>query len=231
MQYIPEVIEYVQTIIDRGYAYAANGSVYFDTVAFGNAKNHVYGKLVPSNVGNTGLLAEGEGHAAHTSDKRNSCDFALWKKSKPGEPKWDSPWGEGRPGWHIECSAMSGSSLKEFASGTIDIHSGGWDLRFPHHENEIAQSEAYFDFRQWVNYFVHSGHLDIAGRKMSKSLKNFITIRDALKEYTARQMRVFYLMHRYNARMDYSPEGMTHAADLDRQYNEFFLNMKALVRA
>lgn len=230
-EYIDDIIEFVETIVQRGYGYESNGSVYFDTEAFRAAKNHTYGKLVPENVGNEGLLAEGEGHAAgFSSEKKNACDFALWKKSKEGEPTWESPWGLGRPGWHIECSAMSSSTLKKFGGGAIDIHSGGWDLRFPHHENEIAQSEAYFDFGQWVNYFVHSGHLHIEGRKMSKSLKNFITIREALEKTTARQARVFYLTRKYNAPMNYSEAGISGAADLDKQFAEFFLNMKALLR-
>ncbi len=120
------------------------------------------------------LVAEGEGALADLqAQKRSAQDFALWKKSKEGEPSWQSPWGTGRPGWHIECSAMASDVLGE----TIDIHSGGEDLRFPHHDNELAQSEAYFDRGQWINYFLHSGHLHIEGKKMSKSLKNFITIR------------------------------------------------------
>ena len=118
-----------------------------------------------------------------SEEKNNVYDFALWKKSKEGEPKWDSPWGLGRPGWHIECSAMASTFFNE---STIDIHSGGIDLRFPHHDNEIAQSEAYYDSNEWIKYFLHSGHLHIEGKKMSKSLKNFITIKEILKRYTSR---------------------------------------------
>lgn len=172
-EYIPEIINCIEQIMANGYGYERNGSVYFDTVAF--QKNHFYAKLCPTAVNNTKLLEEGEGALSlgeRVQEKKCLADFALWKKSKPGEPAWNSPWGKGRPGWHIECSAMAGS----VAPGVLDIHSGGIDLAFPHHDNELAQSEAQYDCRQWVNYFIHMGHLHIDGQKMSKSLKNFITI-------------------------------------------------------
>lgn len=124
-------------------------------------------------------------------EKRSARDFALWKRSKPGEPSWPSPWSAGRPGWHIECSVMASAILGERA----DIHSGGIDLKFPHHDNEIAQTEAYYDSDNWINYFLHSGHLTISGCKMSKSLKNFITIKEALNRNTARQLRIAFLLH------------------------------------
>jgi cysteinyl-tRNA synthetase len=165
-------------------------------------------------------------------DKRNECDFALWKKSKDGEPWWDSPWGPGRPGWHIECSSMCAETLGRLTtSGSIDIHSGGVDLRFPHHDNEIAQSEAFYDGdAPWVHYFLHSGHLHIDGMKMSKSLKNFIKIRAALDKYGPRQLRLLFLMFRYDAPMDYSEAVMEHAAAADKTFSEFFLNVKAELR-
>ena len=137
--------------------------------------------MEPTNFGNLELLAEGEGGLTGeqaASEKRNPQDFALWKKSKEGEPFWQSPWGTGRPGWHIECSAMAGAIFK---SWPIDIHSGGCDLKFPHHDNEIAQAEAYYNCDNWINHFWHTGHLHIAGRKMAKSLKNFITIKEILE--------------------------------------------------
>lgn len=137
------------------------------------------------------------------SEKQNKFDFALWKKSKPGEPSWDSPWGQGRPGWHIECSCMAAEYFKEWP---IDIHSGGVDLRFPHHDNEIAQSEAYYECDNWINYFLHTGHLHIEGLKMSKSLKNFITINHILSEYNARQVRMLFLLHNWDTKMNYSTE-------------------------
>lgn len=171
-EYIPQILKCISGILDNKFAYVSNESVYFDTAAF--SKTHSYAKLEPENLGNTKLANEGEGSlSSGTSDKKNPSDFALWKKSKEGEPKWESPWGWGRPGWHIECSAMASDIL----GAVLDIHSGGEDLRFPHHDNELAQSEAFFGSQQWVNYFIHSGHLHINGCKMSKSLKNFITIK------------------------------------------------------
>lgn len=182
-EYIPENIEYVEKIVNNGYAYESNGSVYFNTVKFDQSSEHYYCKLKPEAFGDSKALEEGEGALADSgSEKLNITDFALWKRSKSGEPAWDSPWGKGRPGWHIECTAMCGSVF----GPQIDIHSGGVDLKFPHHDNEIAQSEAAYGHDNWTNFFLHSGHLHIQGCKMSKSLKNFITIKDALKKYTAR---------------------------------------------
>lgn len=159
-------------------------------------------QLVPEAYGNQGALEEGEGALSldRTSDKRSPNDFALWKASKPGEPSWASPWGEGRPGWHIECSVMAAETLGR----TLDLHSGGVDLKFPHHDNEIAQAEAYFGSHQWVNYFLHTGHLHIEGCKMSKSLKNFVSIRDALRQYSPALLRVAFLLHSWKDTLDYS---------------------------
>lgn len=232
-EYIPEIIDFVQRLVKNGYAYESNGSVYFNVPEYRKSKLHTYGKLVPENVGNKLALDEGEGVSAGTSDKRDGSDFALWKafKGAPGEPSWDSPWGKGRPGWHIECSAMCDGTLSPFAKGQIDIHSGGIDLRFPHHDNEIAQSEACLDCPQWINYFLHSGHLHIEGLKMSKSLKNFIKISDALEKYGPRQLRMFFLMTKYNAPMHYSQQHMEMMSGVERTYIEFFDNVKARLRS
>lgn len=219
-EYVPEIIEYVKRIMANGYAYESNGSVYFDTVAFDGHNGHCYGRIAPEAVGDAASLAEGEGElgAAATAacPKRSPRDFALWKRSKPGEPRWDSPWGLGRPGWHIECSTMASTIA---ATDRLDIHCGGYDLRFPHHENEMAQAEAYFDCPQWVSYFLHSGHLEIENCKMSKSLKNFITIKEALTKYTARQLRLLFLMHRWSDTLDYSAAAMETALATERRLN------------
>ncbi|XP_015281381.1 PREDICTED: cysteine--tRNA ligase, cytoplasmic, partial [Gekko japonicus] len=230
-EYVPEIVDFVQRIVDNGYGYVSNGSVYFDTMKFDTSEKHSYAKLVPEAVGDQKALQEGEGDlsisADRLSEKRSPSDFALWKSSKPGEPSWDSPWGKGRPGWHIECSAMAGSILGE----SMDIHGGGFDLRFPHHDNELAQSEAYFENDNWVRYFLHTGHLTIAGCKMSKSLKNFITIKDALKKHTARQLRLAFLMHSWKDTLDYSNNTMESAIQYEKFMNEFFLNVKDILRA
>jgi cysteinyl-tRNA synthetase len=230
-EYVPEIIAFIQKIIDNGYAYESNGSVYFDVMGYANSDKHTYAKLEPTNFGNLDLLKEGEGALtadAVTSEKKNPQDFALWKKSKEGEPSWESPWGSGRPGWHIECSAMAGAVFKEYP---IDIHSGGCDLKFPHHDNEIAQSEAYYDCDNWINNFWHTGHLHIAGKKMSKSLKNFTTIKQILEIYSARQMRFLFLIHQWDSLMNYSPEtSFNEAVAKEKQFDEFFKTVKAILR-
>ena len=233
-EYIPEIIEYINKLIEKGVAYAASGSVYFSTSSF-EAKGQIYGKLVPEQKGNSDLLAEGEGALNANDDKRSPSDFVLWKKQKEHsdgiiEPFWESPWGRGRPGWHIECSAMSSCALDRFGNGNLDIHAGGVDLKFPHHENEIAQSEGYQGCRQWVNYWLHTGHLNIKGFKMSKSLKNFITIRQALETHTSRQIRFCFLLHKYSSPMDYSDGTMTQAVNIEKIFSEYFHNMKAVLR-
>ncbi|XP_011785503.1 PREDICTED: cysteine--tRNA ligase, cytoplasmic isoform X2 [Colobus angolensis palliatus] len=230
-EYVPEIVNFVQKIVDNGYGYVSNGSVYFDTAKFASSEKHSYGKLVPEAVGDQKALQEGEGDlsisADRLSEKRSPNDFALWKASKPGEPSWLCPWGKGRPGWHIECSAMAGTLL----GASMDIHGGGFDLRFPHHDNELAQSEAYFENDCWVRYFLHTGHLTIAGCKMSKSLKNFITIKDALKKHSARQLRLAFLMHSWKDTLDYSGNTMESALQYEKFLNEFFLNVKDILRA
>jgi len=228
-EYVPEIVQYIQQIIEKNYAYESNGSVYFNVKQFDASPCHHYAKLVPEAFGDAGALAEGEGDlsAAETSEKRSANDFALWKKSKPGEPSWTSPWGQGRPGWHIECSVMASAILGE----SMDIHSGGYDLKFPHHDNELAQSEAYFGNDVWTRYFLHSGHLTIAGCKMSKSLKNFITIQEVLQKYSARQLRITFLLHWWKDTLDYNENTMELARAYERTASEFFLSVKHLLRS
>ncbi|XP_074598865.1 cysteine--tRNA ligase, cytoplasmic [Brevipalpus obovatus] len=224
-EFIDQIIEYIEKIVENGYAYESNESVYFDTVRF-NAK-HKYGKLVPEAVGDQKALEEGEGVLNvddSKTEKRHPNDFALWKRSKPGEPFWKSPWGpKGRPGWHIECSVMSYKAVGD----SLDIHSGGVDLKFPHHENEIAQSDGFFDSDEArIRYWLHTGHLEIEGCKMSKSLKNFVTIRDALKDYTFSQLRLLFLMHSWGETLDYSEATMIEALKFRKTLQEFFSSVE-----
>lgn len=223
-EYIPEIIAYIEQIQKRGFAYVSKGSVYFDTTSFQGA-GHSYGKLNPGAVGNARLASESE-QDFETKEKRNQCDFALWKASKAGEPSWDSPWGPGRPGWHIECSAMASDVI----GSKIDIHSGGLDLQFPHHTNEIAQAEAYYDSHEWVKYFLHSGHLSIDGLKMAKSLKNFITIREALSKYTARQLRLMFVIQAWDKPMNYSEAILNDVLSRERTLKAFFATVAAVLK-
>jgi cysteinyl-tRNA synthetase len=244
-EYMDEIVEYIDTIVKKDLAYESNGSVYFDVEGFSKQEGMTYCKLAPEQVNNAELLAEGEGKLTQdfASDKRSARDFALWKKSKEGEPTWSSPWGEGRPGWHIECSVMASDVFAQMSGGCcakdaatkpdlcrMDIHSGGVDLKFPHHDNEMAQAEAHSGCNQWVNYFVHAGHLHIKGFKMSKSLKNFITIQAALEQNSARQIRMCFLLHKYNSPMDYGDDTMSHAMSIESVFKNFFDNILAVLR-
>ncbi|XP_031707841.1 probable cysteine--tRNA ligase, mitochondrial isoform X1 [Anarrhichthys ocellatus] len=204
---VHHIVSFIEGIVKNGHAYATKeGDVYFDIQSIG----HRYGKF----VGAVGCQVE-----PGNSNKRDGRDFALWKPSKPQEPSWDSPWGRGRPGWHIECSTVASSVF----GSQLDIHSGGIDLAFPHHENEVAQSEAYHLCGQWANYFLHSGHLHLKGsaEKMSKSLKNFVTIKDFLQSYSANEFRMFCLLTKYRSGVDYSDGSMLEARTSLRTISTF----------
>ncbi|KAG7463397.1 hypothetical protein MATL_G00176130 [Megalops atlanticus] len=213
---IPHIITFIQGIIQNGHAYpTSSGDVYFDIRSI----KHRYGKLVE--------VGEVVGEPGDT-DKQDPRDFALWKGAKPQEPSWESPWGRGRPGWHIECSTIASYVF----GNQLDIHSGGIDLAFPHHENEIAQCEAYHQCGQWGNYFLHSGHLHLKGstEKMSKSLKNYITIKDFLQSYSADEFRMFCLLTKYRSAIDYSDASMTEARSSLASIAAFFHNAEAYMK-
>ena len=192
---IATIIEMTERLIARGHAYEADGDVYFRV----RSKSD-YGKLSGRDVDSLRAGARVE----PGEQKEDPADFALWKAAKPGEPSWDSPWGPGRPGWHIECSAMS----FRYLGATLDIHGGGQDLIFPHHENEIAQSESYSGEQPFVRYWLHNGWLTFAEEKMSKSLGNIITIREGLEKFGSDGLRVFVLTSHYRAPLSYSEEAL-----------------------
>lgn len=195
---IDGMIETIQKLIERGHAYAADGDVYFSLETFAE-----YGKLSGQKLEQVKAGARIE----PGEKKRKPEDFALWKAAKPGEPKWESPWGEGRPGWHIECSSMS----ERYLGIPFDIHGGGRDLVFPHHENEIAQAEGAYG-KRFVNYWLHSGMLKVNGEKMSKSLGNIINVRDALEKWDAETLRFFFVSYHYRSPADFSETTITNAA-------------------
>ncbi|WP_134670895.1 cysteine--tRNA ligase [Halorussus marinus] len=215
-EHVPEIVDLVETLIEKGYAYESNGSVYFDVTEF-----EEYGKLSNQRVEEM----EAQGEESERAEKRNPADFALWKAGEahpdnagPGGQTWDSPWGEGRPGWHIECSAMSMTHLGE----TLDVHVGGQDLVFPHHENEIAQSEAATG-EQFAKYWLHVSLLETGGEKMSSSLENYFTVRNAVSEFGSNAVRMFLLSTAYNSRQTYSEETLSEAVErwerLERGYD------------
>jgi cysteinyl-tRNA synthetase len=205
-QFISQIVEFIEGLIEKGAAYNVDGNVYFN---ISSAKD--YGKLSKKKLED---LISGA-RVDINEEKRNPMDFALWKKEKEGEPSWDSPWGKGRPGWHIECSVMAKTLLGE----TIDIHSGGEDLQFPHHENEIAQSET-LNNKPFANYWLHNGMITVDNQKMSKSLGNFFTIKDVGKEYDLEVLRFFLLSAHYRSPMNFSREVMNQTQNaLERLYN------------
>jgi cysteinyl-tRNA synthetase len=204
--HMPEIITLIERLIERGHAYvASNGDVFFEVKTFKD-----YGKL---SLQNLDMLQAGA-RVDIDDAKRSPMDFVLWKMAKPGEPSWDSVWGKGRPGWHIECSAMNSKHL----GSHFDIHGGGSDLQFPHHENEIAQSCCAFD-TPYVNYWMHGGMVQINKEKMSKSLNNFFTLRSVLQEYDAETVRFFLTSSHYRSQLNYSQENLSQArSSLERLY-------------
>ncbi|XP_032666506.1 probable cysteine--tRNA ligase, mitochondrial isoform X2 [Odontomachus brunneus] len=200
--YVPQIINFVEKLIADGYGYITkDGSVYFDT-----SKYNRYGKL------STPLP-----DTAHP-DKKSALDFALWKAAKENEPSWQCPWGYGRPGWHIECSVIASAVL----GNSIDMHSGGIDLAFPHHENEEAQSCCYHGIDQWVNYWLHCGHLHLKGDvKMSKSLRNTVNIRDYLEKYSANHLRMLCLLSHYRNGLEFTDEIMQNAVSVTKKIENF----------
>ena len=194
---ISQIIALVEALIDKGFAYPSNGDVYYRTAKFPE-----YGKLSHQPLEDLQAGARID----VSEQKENPMDFALWKAAKPGEPAWDSPWGPGRPGWHIECSAM----VNRYLGKTIDIHCGGQDLIFPHHENEIAQSEA-ANGCPFVHYWLHNGFISINNQKMSKSLNNFFTVREAAEAYGYGTLRMFMLSAHYRSPLNYSEDALNQA--------------------
>ena len=197
-EHIPDIIQTVQTLIDNGYGYVVDGDVYYRVEKFKH-----YGELSGRN------LEDMQAGARVDVDERkeNPMDFALWKAAKPGEPYWDSPWGKGRPGWHIECSTMS----MKYLGKTFDFHGGGSDLIFPHHENEIAQSEGCSGCHPFVHYWVHNGFITVNEEKMSKSLGNFFTVLDILKQFEPEVVRFFILNTHYRSPLDFSDDRLKEA--------------------
>jgi|LZCG01.1.fsa_nt_gb cysteinyl-tRNA synthetase len=196
-EHIAEMIELIKALIDKGLAYEVDGDVYYRVSAFDG-----YGKLSGRKINDLKVGAR----VAASEKKENPLDFTLWKAAKPGEPKWDSPWGEGRPGWHTECVVLS----RRFLGETLDIHAGGNDLIFPHHENEIAQAEGLTE-KPFARFWLHSGMLMFHGEKMSKSLGNFAYAHEVLEEFGAETVRYFYLSRHYRKPLDYSKEGLEEA--------------------
>jgi cysteinyl-tRNA synthetase len=205
-EYINDIIRFVKELIEAGFAYEIDGDVYYRTKKFSN-----YGRLAGQN------LEDLQAGARISVDerKKDPMDFAVWKAQKPGEPAWESPWGLGRPGWHIECSCMA----KKLLGDTIDIHAGGMDLKFPHHENEIAQSEAVTG-KPFANYWLHSAFVNVDNKKMSKSLNNFFTAREILEEYDADAIRFLMLSGHYRIQINFTKELLDSAkSSIERLYN------------
>lgn len=211
-EHIDDIVEFIQVLIDKGYAYEAQGDVYFRTRSFDG-----YGKLSHQSIDELKVGARIE----DSGIKENPLDFALWKSAKEGEIAWSSPWGLGRPGWHIECSVMA----REHLGDTIDIHAGGQDLTFPHHENEIAQSEA-MTGKQFARYWMHNGYINIDNEKMSKSLGNFILVHDIRQKISPRVLRFFMLSVQYRHPVNFSQELVESAANGLERIQTAYTNLK-----
>ncbi|HWQ17192.1 MAG TPA: cysteine--tRNA ligase [Sulfolobales archaeon] len=215
--HIGDIIAFIQGLIEKGHAYVAkSGSVYFDVSTY-----HDYGRL-----SGRGYSEEWRQEEEYLAEKRNPYDFALWKAAKPGEPYWESPWGRGRPGWHIECSVMS----SKYLGNEIDIHGGGQDLIFPHHENERAQSEAYFGKSPWVRHWFHVGYLTISGEKMSKSLGNIVTFKEAASKWGAEVIRLWIASASYRKSLDYKEEALEQARIIYRRIVDAHQLLRSIVR-
>ncbi|WP_408923289.1 cysteine--tRNA ligase [Corynebacterium tuberculostearicum] len=207
--FVTQMVDYMQRLIDAGFAYPADGSVYFDVAAWTKAEGSDYGSLSGNKVEE---MEQGEGE---DSAKRGAQDFALWKAAKPGEPSWPTPWGDGRPGWHLECSAMS----TYYLGSNFDIHCGGLDLQFPHHENEIAQSHAAGD--KFANYWMHNHWVTMSGEKMSKSLGNVLSIPNMLELVRPVELRYYLGSAHYRSVLEYSETALTEAAAGYRRIEDF----------
>ncbi|WP_261369428.1 cysteine--tRNA ligase [Corynebacterium sanguinis] len=207
--HVTQMVDYMHRLIDRGFAYEAAGSVYFDVAAWVRAEGSDYGSISGNRV------EEMESGEPDNRGKRGPHDFALWKAAKPGEPSWPTPWGEGRPGWHIECSAMA----TWYLGGSFDIHGGGLDLQFPHHENEQAQSHAAGD--GFANYWMHNHWVTMAGEKMSKSLGNVLSIDNMLATVRPVELRYYLGSAHYRSVLEYSPEALSEAAAGYRRIEDF----------
>ena len=214
--FVTQMVDYMQRLIDAGFAYPADGSVYFDVAAWTKAEGSDYGSLSGNKVEE---MEQGEGE---DSAKRGAQDFALWKAAKPGEPSWPTPWGDGRPGWHLECSAMS----TYYLGSNFDIHCGGLDLQFPHHENEIAQSHAAGD--KFANYWMHNHWVTMSGEKMSKSLGNVLSIPNMLELVRPVELRYYLGSAHYRSVLEYSEAALTEAAAGYRRIEDFLAHFDDL---
>ena len=214
--FVTQMVDYMQRLIDAGFAYPAEGSVYFDVAAWIKAEGSDYGSLSGNKVEE---MEQGEGE---DSAKRGAQDFALWKAAKPGEPSWPTPWGDGRPGWHLECSAMS----TYYLGSNFDIHCGGLDLQFPHHENEIAQSHAAGD--KFANYWMHNHWVTMSGEKMSKSLGNVLSIPNMLELVRPVELRYYLGSAHYRSVLEYSEAALTEAAAGYRRIEDFLAHFDDL---